>query len=145
MIYRHYGDHYAITSAILSFPCKAGGRDSCKAHYLDRLRFFIAFWAFLGALFAPIPASAEEVYILLDGTSIEEDLAGMDTSVYPADVTGTARLLDDRGFFEYAYSEDSFLAENYYGAYMTGFVTFPRIFRRSFLGAVRADGVIARF
>lgn len=127
-------------------PVKQAVRIAAKRTILTACAFFIAIWAFLGALFAPIPASAEEVYIPLDGTSIEEDLAGMDTSVYPADVTGAARLLDDRGFFEYAYSEDSFLAENYYGAYMTDFVIFPNIFRSNFWGAERGDdGVIARF
>ena len=99
-------------------PVKQAVGIAAKRTILTACAFFIAIWAFLGALFAPISASAEEVYIPLDGTSIEEDLAGMDTSVYPADVTGAARLLDDRGFFEYAYSEDSFLAENYYGAYL---------------------------
>ena len=99
-------------------PISKAVKVAAKRTILTASAFFLAFWAFLGALFTPIPASAEEIYAPLDGTTIEEDLAGMDTSIYPADATGTARLLDDRGFFEYAYAEDSFLAENYYGAYL---------------------------
>ena len=85
------------------FPLKQAVTVAAKRTILTACAFFVALWAFLGALFAPISASAEEVQTIED-TTIEADLAGMDTSIYPADATGTARLLDDRGFFEYAYS-----------------------------------------
>ena len=99
-------------------PISKAVKVAAKRTILTASAFFLAFWAFFTAAFSPIGALAAEIYVPLDGTTIEEDLAGTDTSIYPADMTGTARLLDEQGFMEYAYSEDSFLAENYYGAYI---------------------------
>ena len=99
-------------------PMSKAVKVAAKRTILTASAFFLAFWAFFTAAFSPIGALAAEIYVPLDGTTIEEDLAGTDTSIYPADMTGTARLLDEQGFMEYAYSEDSFLAENYYGAYI---------------------------
>lgn len=99
-------------------PISKAVKVAAKRTILTASAFFLAFWSFFTAAFSPIGALAAEIYVPLDGTTIEEDLAGTDTSIYPADMTGTARLLDEQGFMEYAYSEDSFLAENYYGAYI---------------------------
>ena len=115
------------------FPLKQAVTVAAKRTILTACAFFVALWAFLGALFAPIPASAEEVQTIED-TTIEADLAGVDLSQFPADGTGSPRILDGVGFAEYCYSLDAAVAADY-GVYIYIYNLTER--------ALAADGSVA--
>ncbi len=59
--------------------------------------------------FAPsgTEAKAASSSLPFDETSIEDDLKGIDLSAYPKDGTGKHRLLDNVGFTEFGYSDES--------------------------------------
>ena len=115
------------------FPLKQAVTVAAKRTILTACAFFVALWAFLGALFTPIPASAEEVQTIED-TTIEADLADVDLTQFPADGTGSPRILDGVGFAEYCYSLDAAVAADY-GVYLYLYNPTER--------ALAADGSVA--
>ena len=68
-----------------------------------------------GAAPATVTLAAEMT--AFDQTTIEQDLAAVDLSVYTENSDGRHALLDDVGFMEYAYSSDSTVAADYFGLY----------------------------
>lgn len=68
-----------------------------------------------GAAPATVTLAAEMT--AFDRTTIEQDLAAVDLSVYTENSDGRHALLDDVGFMEYAYSSDSTIAADYFGLY----------------------------
>ena len=114
-------------------PISKAVKVAAKRTILTASAFFLAFWAFLGALFAPISASAEEVQTIED-TTIEEDLASVDLTQFPADGTGSPCILDGVGFAEYCYSLDAAVAADY-GVYLYLYNPTER--------ALAADGSVA--
>ena len=66
---------------------------------------------------APATATLTDALTQYDQTTIEQDLASVDLSVYAKDGNGRHRLIDEAGFMEYAYSSDASVAEDYFGIY----------------------------
>lgn len=115
------------------FPLKQAVTVAAKRTILTACAFFIAFWAFLGAACAPVPASADEI-LTIEDTTIEADLADVDLTQFPADGTGSPRILDGVGFAEYCYSLDAAVAADY-GVYLYLYNPTER--------ALAADGSVA--